>query len=332
MKRRTIFFTIIACAFTAFISACSNNKDVIIALDDRIYDYVAKDSKLEILGKGYGWSEGPVWIEDRNYLLFTDVPGNVIYKWDQENGAQKFFSPSGLAKNEIEDFQNWQGANGLIIGEEYNHIYMAVHSQRAIIAMDLQSKGQTILSNSYEDKKFSSPNDLILARNGSLFFTDPPYGLKSGNASPGKEIDANGVYRTDPDGSTYLLISDLSLPNGVALSPDQKTLYVTNSDPNNRALMAYDLDNEGNISNGRLFQDFSYAKDNDLSGNPDGLAVNADGTLFVAGPGGISIIDKTGTLLGMINTGLPTANCTLGNKGKMLYITAQSKLLRIALK
>jgi len=203
---------------------------------------------MEVLADGFGWSEGPVWVPGGNYLLFTDVPGNVMYKWNEEDGLSEFLNPSGPPSDEVPHIGS-PGANGLIMGEEFNHIYMANHGKRAIIAMELRSKDETVLANTYEGKKFSSPNDLVLSSTGSVYFTDPPFGLKEREASPHKEQAVNGVYRVDPDGFTYRIIDDLSLPNGVGLSPDEKTLYVLVS--NGPFVMAYDLSANGDVSNPR---------------------------------------------------------------------------------
>lgn len=298
-------------------------------IDPALDNYIAPGAKMEVLADGFGWSEGPVWVPGADYLLFTDVPGNILYKWDEEEGLSEFLNPSGLPAEEA-SFSRAPGANGLIMGEEFNHIYIANHSKRAIIAMDLRSKGETVLANNFEGKKFSSPNDLVLSNSGSVYFTDPPFGLNGTNASPDKEISVNGVYRLDPDGFTYRIIDDLSLPNGVDLSPDEKTLYVLVSD--GPYVMAYDLSPEGNVTNPRKFYDYSLSIEAGKEGSPDGLDVAADGTLYLTGPGGVHVVTSTGNILGIIDPGSRIANVTIGENGTMLYMTAHTRLLRMPIK
>ena len=299
-----------------------------IVRDDPALDrLIAPDARIEKLAEGFTWSEGPVWIADGGYLLFSDVPQNRIHRWSPTDGASVFLSPSGFDGPDPSGFRE-PGSNGLINGPA-GSILMADHGNRAIARVDLATKQKTLLATQYQGKKFNSPNDLVRARNGAIYFTDPPYGLKDMNDSPLKEQPHNGVYRLDPDGTVSLLIADLTFPNGVALSPDQRTLYVAQSDPVRAVVMAYDLSPGGQTSSGRVLKDFTALVGADHPGLPDGLAIDAQGHLFVTGPGGIHILTPQGQSLGRIDTGQATANCKFGGDGATLYITAGTTLVRL---
>ncbi len=191
---------------------------------------------------------------------------------------------------------------------------------------------QTALVEKFEGKRFNSPNDLARRKNGDVYFTDPPYGLTGGNKSPLKELDFNGVYRLTPDGKVSLLIKDLTFPNGIGFSPDEKTLYVAVSDPAAPRIMAYDVQADGSVSNGRVFFDAKPLVAPDRKGMPDGLKVDAKGDLWATGPGGVLIISPTGKQLGTVLTGQATGNCCWGDDGSTLYITADMFLYRVKTK
>ena len=277
--RSTIFSALASTLLLTGVSSCSQNGSQITAgsitqLDDRLASIIDPDAKMVQLADGFTWSEGPVWIEDENYLLFTDVPGNIMWKWSTDDGLSEFLNPSGPPAQDVPHISA-PGANGLIMGEEMGHIYVANHGKRAIIAMDLKSKGETILSNNYQGKKFSSPNDLALSSSGKIFFTDPSFGLRGGDNSPDKEQPVNGVYRLDPDGFTHLIIDDVAMPNGIALSPDEKTLYVTDSF--GPSVMAYSLAADGTVSNPVKFYDYAVSVAAEKVGAPDGLDMQTMG-------------------------------------------------------
>jgi gluconolactonase len=190
---------------------------------------VAPDASIEKLAEGFTWAEGPVWIREGHYLLFTDVPGNRIHRWSAADGLSTFLEPSGHPGPDFTGFRE-PGANGLIRGPG-NTILLADHGNRAIASLDLATRQKTFLATRYQGRRFSSPNDLVRASNGTIYFTDPPYGLEGLNDSPLKEQPQNGVYRLDPDGTVTLIDADMTFPNGILLSPDEHTLYVANSDP-----------------------------------------------------------------------------------------------------
>jgi gluconolactonase len=217
-------------------------------------------------------------------------------------------------------------------------LVMANHGKRAIEKLNLETGEREIIVDNFNGNKFTSPNDLVLAKNGDIYFTDPPFGYKGLNDSFMKEIPHNGVYKySASDGSVSLIDDSLNRPNGIALSPDEQFLYVPHSDPKASKIMRYTLWDNG-FENGEVWLDTQADLDSGLQGNPDGLAVAADGTVYSSGPGGVLVISPEGKLLGRIMVGddpmgKPTANCTLGGPdGKTLYITSQDTLARVRVK
>jgi gluconolactonase len=290
---------------------------------------VPKDWRVEKLADGFGWAEGPIWVKSGSYLLFTDVPGNKMWKWSEKSGLEKFLDPSGAANP---DMNVWReaGANGLAILDAKN-ILLADTGSRGIQKLNLQTKKKTPVAMAFEGKKFASPNDVARMKSGVLFFTDPPYGYKTFDESPMIEIKFNGVYRMGKDGKVSAIEKELYRPNGVALSPDESTLYVTQSEPTKAIIMAYSLDAKGNVTGKKLFADLTDLIAEAAPGLPDGLTVAADGTIFTSGPGGVLVLSKDGKRLGRIRDGKPTANCKFGDDGKTLYMTSQNMLARIRL-
>ena len=290
---------------------------------------VPKDWKIEKLAEGFGWAEGPVWVKSGGYLLFTDVPGNKMWKWSAAGGLEKFLDPSGAASV---DEAVWReaGANGLAILDAH-HILLADTGNRAIQKLDLRTKRKTPVATLFDGRKFSSPNDVVKMKSGVIFFSDPPYGFRKFDDAPEKEQPFNGVYRVATDGSVTVIEKELHRPNGVALSPDERTLYVAQSEPTKAIIMAYSLDAAGNVTGKRLFHDTTDLVSKDAPGLPDGLAVAADGTIFTTAPGGVLVLSKDGKRLGRIGNGKPTANCKFGDDGRTLYLTSQNILARIRL-
>jgi gluconolactonase len=283
---------------------------------------------IEKLADGFTWSEGPAWIRQGGYLLFSDVPANRMHRWSERDGASVFLDPSGLA-GPIPPSLREAGSNGLIPGPG-NTILLADSGSRAIARLDLATRRKTVLAERYQGHRFNSPNDLVLARNGAIYFTDPPYGLAGINESPLKEQPVNGVYRLDPDGHVTLIDGSLTFPNGILLSPDGRTLYVSNSDPHRAIWMAYSLDSHGNAVSHRIFADVTSQVAENRPGLPDGMALDRAGNLFASSPGGISIISPAGRILGRIETGTAIANCTFGGAdGRTLYMTSNHMLVRV---
>ena len=283
---------------------------------------------IEKLAEGFTWSEGPAWVRRGSYLLFSDVPANRMHRWSERDGSSVFLEPSGLA-GPVPPSLREAGSNGLIPGPG-NTILMADSGSRAIARLDLATRRKTILADRFNGHRFNSPNDLVLARSGAIYFTDPPYGLAGINDSPLKEQPVNGVYRLDPDGHVTPIDGSLTFPNGILLSPDGRTLYVSNSDPRRAIWMAYRLDARGNVISRRLFADVTSQVAADRPGLPDGMAIDRSGNLFASGPGGIFVISPAGRILGRIETGTAIANCTFGGAdGRMLYLASNHMLARV---
>jgi gluconolactonase len=290
---------------------------------------VPKDWKIEKLAEGFGWAEGPLWIKAGGYLLFTDVPGNKMWKWSPKGGLEKFLDPSGAASFDPEVWRE-AGANGLA-NDGPGSILIADTGNRGIQRLDLATRRKTPVAMSFEGKKFSSPNDVVQMKNGVIFFTDPPYGFRKFDDAPEKEIAFNGVYRVGTDGTVTAIERELTRPNGVALSPDERILYVAQSENTRAIINAYALDEHGNVTGKKLFHDATDLVAPDAPGAPDGLTVAADGTVFTSAPGGVLVLSKDGRRLGRIWDGKQTANCKFGDDGHTLYMTSSNMLVRIRL-
>ncbi len=296
-------------------------------------DLVDPEATFEVLGQGFEWSEGPVWVAASGYLLFSDIPQNTVFQWTQESGITEFLQPSGYTG--ASERGGEVGSNGLVLDSE-GSLVLAQHGDRRIAKLEsgLQHPvpSYSTLTAAYDGARFNSPNDLVYNASGALYFTDPPYGLQHGVNDSLKELRYQGVYRLDQDGSVSLLTDSLSRPNGIAFSPDQRTLYVANSDPEHPIWMAYDVGEDGQLVEGRVFFDASYLVAQGLRGLPDGLKVDAAGNLFATGPGGVLVFAPDGTHLGTLLTTQATSNCAFGEDGSSLFVTADMFLLRMRLK
>jgi gluconolactonase len=295
---------------------------------DAIDALIPYDAELELLSRGFAWSEGPVWVSSADCLLFTDIPRNTIYRWREYDGVQVFLRPSGLMSGE--PLGRELGSNGLAL-DQYGHILMCDHGNRCIARLNLQNFTKNILADRYRDLKLNSPNDLICDSRGNIYFTDPCYGLAMGNDDPAKEQDKNGVYLLRPYGEVILVTDELTAPNGVVLSPDEKMLYVSNSDPEHAVWMAIPLAENGLPSErGRVFFDATPVVASGRPGLPDGMTVDHLGNIFATGPGGVHVFDSDGGHLGGIVFDKPTSNCTFDDDGR-LYVTGSDFLYRIQL-
>jgi gluconolactonase len=292
---------------------------------DALDALIAPDAPIERVADGFVWSEGPVWIESGGYLLLSDVPANRMYRWSEQDGLSLFLEPSGTAFTE--GFRE-PGSNGLIRGEG-GTILIADHGNRAVARLDLATREKTLLATHNAGKRFNSPNDLVRASDGSIYFTDPPYGLDGLNASPLKELAHNGVYRLRPSGEVQPVDDGLTFPNGIVLSPDECTLYVAVSDPDAPMIHAYALDGEGRAGGRAMFADFADLVTAGLPGLPDGMAVDCEGNIWSTGPGGVTVLGPDGRRLGRIDTGTKVANCAFGEDGRTLFIASQHCLARV---
>jgi len=308
---------------------------------DRVLDaIVPPGTKLEKLVTCCKWTEGPIWIH-QGYLLFADIPGNRIMKWTPQGQLSVFMQPSGYRG--AAPYKGIEpGSNGMTLDRQ-GRLTVAGHAARNVWRMESLEKGTqvTVLADQYEGRRFTSPNDLVYKSLGSLYFTDPPYGLETqDDKDPKKEMAFNGVFRlrgatsqgpgAPPDTKKLdLLIEDLTRPNGIGFSPDEKHLYVAVSDPARKIWMAYDVKPDGTLNNAKVFYD---ATSNTEEGLPDGLKVDQKGNVYSAGPGGVWVFSPEGKHLGTIKPGEKVANCNWGDAdGKSLYITASTSLYRIRL-
>lgn len=293
-------------------------------LDPALDSLIPANAIMEKLAEGFDWSEGPVWQSADGSLLFSDVPQNVVYAW-KPGSLREFLRPSGREASPLPG-QREPGSNGLTLDSQ-GRLVLCQHGDRRVARLEPDGS-KAALAERFEGKRFNSPNDLVFKSNGDLYFTDPPYGLPELEKDPAKELPYQGVFRLAPGGKLTLLTQELSFPNGLAFSPDEKTLYVANSDPQRAIWMAYPVKPDGTLGTGRVFYDATPLRKG-RRGLPDGMKVDRRGNLFATGPGGVLIFSPDGRHLGTLNTGEATANCAWGDDGSTLYITADGYLCRI---
>ena len=324
------FFVPIGATLQSQAQAPKRTLGTIERFDSQLDKLLAPEAKLEILADGFTWTEGPVWMGDatNGHLLFSDIPRNSIFKWTAKDGIQLFMNPSGYTGVTFYGLE--PGSNGLLKDLDGN-LVLCEHGDRRVSVLT-PGGGKRTLADNYQGKRLNSPNDAALKSNGDLYFTDPPYGLPSREKDPRRELEHFGVYRiSKKDGSLTLLTTELARPNGIGFSPDEKTLYVAQSDPKNAIWMSFAVQADGTLSTGTLFYDAT-KEVGKMPGLPDGLSVDTQGNLWASGPGGIWIFSKEAKLLGRINTGERTSNCAFGEDGTSLFVTADSYLCRIATK
>lgn len=298
-------------------------------IDPALDRIIPPGAQVAILAQGYRWAEGPTWAPSLNCLLFGDPPSNILYRWTRADGASPFLSPSGL-QTPVPPAIREPGLNGIAIDRD-GDLVGADSGTRAIVRVDLKTKKRTILADRYQGKRFNSPNDLTIAADGAIYFTDPPYGLADGDTSSLREIGFNGLYRLTPDGMVTLIDGRHRRPNGVALSPDGRTLYLALSDETQPEVLAYSLGEDGLPTGHGLFRDMRAGLAAGEPGLPDGIKVAPNGTVFATGPGGVHVCAPDGTLLGMVRTGKAIANCCLGEDGATLFLTSSDCLAAVRL-
>ena len=307
-------------------------KGEIERLDPALDKIIPVDAKMEVIAEGYNWSEGPLWLKDQQMLIYSDVPENKIFSWTEKDGAKLYLEPSGFTTAPTREGE--LGSNGLFLSPE-GKLMLCQHGDRRVARMDApldKPKAEyTTVVDKYDGKKFSSPNDGIYDSKGNLYFTDPPYGLVKQAEDPAREMDYCGVFLHTKDGKTILLAKENSRPNGIALSLDEKTLYVANSDPKAAYWKAYPVKADGTVGEGKTFLDVT-DKTKTEKGLPDGLKIDNQGNLFATGPGGVLIISPDGKHLGTLKTGEATANCGFNEDKSVLYITADAYIMRIKLR
>jgi gluconolactonase len=300
-------------------------------LDPAMNDLVPERAKMEVICDGFAWCEGPTWIKNGSFLLFSDIPNNRVIRWDATSGCREYLKPAGYTGNSPRGGES--GSNGLTTDGQ-GRLILCQHGDRRIALLDAPTdkpKPQfKTLADSYDGKRLNSPNDAVVHSSGAIYFTDPPYGLEKNVDDPAKELPYHGVFRIAPSGEVTLLAKELERPNGIAFSPDEKTLYVANSHGPRMIVMAYPVASDGTLGEGKVFFDAAdLAKNHE--GACDGMAVDAHGNVFATAPGGVAVLSPSGELLGKLLTGKRTSNCTFGEDGSTLFITADDLLLRIPL-
>lgn len=317
---RSLTFILLA---ASLLTACRNREKVFpvgefIAENERFWEVVPRGAIMERIGINFEFTEGPAW-HPKGFLVFSDIPGNTIYQWT----GKKFLSYRDSSNN----------SNGLLFMAG-GDLLCCEHGSRSLTRYSPEGKLSTLVD-SYRGKRFNSPNDLCRTSLGVIYFTDPPWGLAGLNDDPEKELPYNGVYRWDGK-EISLIDSSLSWPNGIALSPDEKYLYVANTEILNENgeevydafWMRYRIGEKGRVKERKLFY---RAPDTSLPGGPDGMKVDRRGNLFATGPGGILVIDSTGTHLGTISVPIPPTNLAFGPRERSIFVTARSTVYRINL-
>lgn len=301
----------------------------IVKEDAALDELLDPGAKLEVLASGLDWSEGPVWSKAEGAVLFSDVPQNHVLRWKEGEGLSEYLKPSGYTGTGT--YSREPGSNGLTF-DPRGRLVSCEHGDRRLSVLTKNGGKRTIVD-SFEGKRLNSPNDVCFDSKGNLFFTDPPYGLPKGPTdTETRELPWNGVYRVSAEGKMTLITKDMTFPNGIALSPDEKTLYVAQSDGRAPLWMAFPLNEDGTVGPGRVFADASALAKAKLPGGPDGMKVDQKGNVWATGPGGVHIMSPEGRLLGRIETFMPNGNCCFGDDGSVLYICADAFLCRIQTK
>ena len=295
--------------------------------DSSLLQFLPRETSIEIIGSGYQHIEGPLWIKDSGMLLFSDTKGRTIYRWQEVKGTTKFLQNAGFTGRL--PYGEEPGTNGLALTQN-GELIICEHGDRRLACFPLNGKyGSKTLTDNYEGKRYNSPNDVVIKSDGTIYFTDPPYGLPLKDKDGTKETKNNGVYFIAKDGNAKRLIDSLVYPNGLAFTPDEQHLYVAVSDSVHPHILRYEVKKDGTLSNVKLFFDASSLPREDGMQRTDGLKIDSAGNVWSSGPGGLLIINKEGKLLGIIHTGEIIANCAWGDDGSTLYITGNTFLYRV---
>lgn len=296
-------------------------------IDPKFDELVPQGAKVEQLADGFKWTEGPVWVKTHGFLLFSDIPNNRINVFKEGKGVWTYLKNSGYT-GQAKFTGEEPGTNGLFL-DPNGFLTMCEHGNRRVTRLN-SDRTRTLLATHYQGRRFNSPNDLVWHSNGDLYFTDPPYGLPKRYDDPSRELDWCGVYRLSKEGVITLLTKEMTRPNGIALSPDEKTLYVAQSDSAAAVYKAFPVKEDGTLGPSKVIYDATeWMGKKDRPGAPDGMAIDQEGHLWATGPGGVLVMTPEGKLLGRISTGERTANCCFGGDGSTLYMAADDYLCRI---
>lgn len=343
-----IFFTTVCCLLL-FCYACNSNtkiennetapqKDSAVGKVE-IYDpsalqLVDTNAAIEVIAKGYTWSEGPVWLANKHMLIFSDVPENKIYSWKEGDTAKLYLTPSGYTDTAVRIGEN--GSNGLAL-DRNGKLLLCQSGNRQVVrlnaSLDDPKPNFEVLAAKYNGQRFNSPNDLVTDSKNNIYFTDPIYGLPKGADDPTREMKFEGVYKISADGKTTLLIDTIERPNGIGFSPDEKTLYVASSADVHTKWYAYNLDENGNIKSGGVLLDGTELKAKaTVKQGADGFKIDDHGNIFAAGPDGINIISPQGKLLALIRVyERRVSNCVFNESKNILFVTADDLVLKVQL-
>ncbi len=300
----------------------------IVSLDPRFDKLLPKNAVVETIARGFIWTEGVAWSKDGKFLVFSDIPHNVVHKW-QDGKVSEFVKPSGYTGKEPRGGKpgDEPGSNGLLFDAE-GRLTLCEHGDRRVTRIE-KNGTKTVLADSYLGKKLNSPNDLVYHSNGDLYFTDPPYGRPKWEKDPSLELGFFGVFLRKKDGKLILLTKEMTRPNGIALSPDEKTLYVANSDFAAPIWKSFPVKDDGTLGESKVLVDgMKWVKDK-RPGLPDGMKIDTAGNIWATGPGGVWVFAPDGTVLGNIDTGTNTANVSFGDDGSTLYIAANHDICRV---
>jgi gluconolactonase len=331
MKKTSFLLILLSTAFPGHTQETKAGTGTIEFISKKLSKLINKDAKVETVATGFQFTEGPLWVEKEQMLLFSDVPGNIVYKWTEAKGKELYLQPGGYTDTVKRG--GFMGPNGLVLSHD-GKLLICQHGDRRVAMMDAPLNAPltrfVTIAGAYDGKRLNSPNDLFLAKNGDLYFTDPSYGFERGDRDPKKELAYQGVYKLDKAGKITLLIDSIESPNGIGIMPDGKTLLVSNSDNRKKVWYRYDITSSGTLSNATIFYNASSEK---AAGLCDGFKIDNKGNIFAAGPGGIWIFTKTGELIGKIKiNGVTASNCALTPDGSTIYITATQYLLRVKMR
>jgi gluconolactonase len=331
MKKIIFFLVLLAQCLIGFSQTPNTEIATIEFVSNELSSLIKKEAKVEVIAEGFQFTEGPYWVNKEKMLLLSDVPANTIYKWTEAKGKEVYLKPAGYTDTAKRG--GFMGPNGLTLSSD-GKLLICQHGDGRIAQMDAPLNAPKpdfkTVAGAYNGKRLNSPNDLFLAKNGDLYFTDPSYGFERGANDPKKQLAFQGVYKMDKSGKLTLLIDSIEAPNGIAIFPDGKTLLVSNSDNRKKKWYAYDITKNGSLTNARVFYDVSNERG---AGGCDGFKIDGRGNVFAAGPGGIWIFTKSGKLIGKIKVnGVSASNCALSPDDKTLYITATRYLLRVKMR